>query len=141
MSDDTHDAGQHRRPHTQAMAGPFLELDLTRELAQLNDEPDWQNGHNARTLVKYEDFRIVLVGLKAHARIPEHKAGGRVSIHTIAGHLQVRAQDRTFSLPAGRVLVLDQAVPHDVEALQESALLLTIAWPGRPIAVAAPGGA
>ena len=110
MSEDTHEEGQHRRPHSQAMAAPFLELDLTREMAQFHSEPEWKNGHNARTLVKYDDFRIVLIGLKAHARMPEHKAGGRVSIHTITGHLQVRAQGRTFNLPAGRLLVLDHGL-------------------------------
>jgi quercetin dioxygenase-like cupin family protein len=43
----------------------------------------------------------------------------------------VRAQGRTFDLPAGSLLALDQGIPHDVEALEESAFLLTIAWPGR----------
>jgi len=140
MSEDTHEEGQHRRPHSQAMAAPFLELDLTREMAQFHSEPEWKNGHNARTLVKYDDFRIVLIGLKAHARMPEHKAGGRVSIHTITGHLQVRAQGRTFNLPAGRLLVLDHGLAHEVEALEESALLLTIAWPGRPPTAHSAGG-
>jgi hypothetical protein len=31
--------------------------------------------------------------------------------------------------PAGQVLMLDPDVAHDVEALAESAFLLTIAWP------------
>jgi hypothetical protein len=37
-------------------------------------------------------------------------------------------QGRSFDLPAGGLLALDQALPHDVEALEKSALLLTIAW-------------
>jgi hypothetical protein len=43
----------------------------------------------------------------------------------------VRAEGRTFDLPTGRLLALDHGLPHDVEALEESAFLLTIAWPGR----------
>jgi len=50
---------------------------------------------------------------------------------TVAGHIQVRAQGRTFDLPTGRLLALDQRLLHEVEALEESAFLLTIAWPGR----------
>jgi len=50
---------------------------------------------------------------------------------TVAGHIQVRAQGRTFDLPTGRLLALDKGVLHEVEALEESAFLLTIAWPGR----------
>jgi quercetin dioxygenase-like cupin family protein len=81
--------------------------------------------------VKNEDLRIVLTALKAQSRIPEHQTEGRISIHTVAGHLKVRAQGRTFDLPAGRLLALDHRLPHDVEALEDSAFLLTIAWPSR----------
>jgi len=113
------------------MAAPFLEFDLTRELEQLHCEPQPMSGQNAKTLVKYDDFRVVLIALKAHASIPEHHADGRISVQTIRGHIRLRALERTFDLPAGSLLALDQGVKHDVEALQDSALLLTIAWPGR----------
>jgi hypothetical protein len=32
-------------------------------------------------------------------------------------------------LPAGHLLALDQCVPHDVEAAEDSAFLLTLSWP------------
>jgi hypothetical protein len=35
----------------------------------------------------------------------------------------------TVDLALGGLLVLDRAVPHDVEALEDSAILLTLAWP------------
>jgi quercetin dioxygenase-like cupin family protein len=111
------------------MAAPFLEFDLTREVEQLHGEPEWTNGQNAKTLVKYDDFRVVLIALKARARLPEHQTKGRLSIQTVAGHIVVRAEDRTFDLPRGSVIALDRGLPHDVEALEESACLLTIAWP------------
>lgn len=113
------------------MAAPFLEFDLAREIEQLHREPESTSGQNARTLVKFDDFRIVLTALKAHSRIPEHRTAGRLSIHTVRGHIRLRALGRTFDLPAGSLLALDQDLPHDVEALEDSALLLTIAWPGR----------
>jgi quercetin dioxygenase-like cupin family protein len=131
MSDAPHRDSQHRRPHAPPMAAPFLEFDLKREVEQLHSEPEWRTGQNARTLVKYDDFRVVLTALKRRARLPGHQTEGRISIQTVVGHIQVRAQGRTFDLPAGSLLALDQGIPHDVEALEESALLLTIAWPGR----------
>jgi quercetin dioxygenase-like cupin family protein len=79
--------------------------------------------------VKYDDFRVVLIALNAHARLPEHHTKGRISIQTVAGHIVVRADGRTFDLPTGTLLALDHDVPHDVEALEASACLLTIAWP------------
>jgi quercetin dioxygenase-like cupin family protein len=130
MSNAPHDDNLHRRPHTPPMAAPFLEFDLTRELAQLHGEPEWNSGQNARTLVKYDDFRVVLTALKARARLSEHQTEGRISMQTVAGRILVRAEGRTFDLPTGALLALDQNVPHDVEALEESAFLITIAWPG-----------
>ena len=131
MSDAADEHAQHRRPHSQPMAAAYLEFDLARELEQLHREPGWSGGQNAKTLVKYEDFRVVLTALKARARLPAHQTEGRISIQTVAGHIQLRAQGRTFDLPTGRLLALDQGLLHDVEALEESAFLLTIAWPGR----------
>jgi quercetin dioxygenase-like cupin family protein len=132
MSDpvETDDSTEHRRPHPGTLAAPFLEIDLERELEQFRGEPEWKTGQNARTLVKFDDFRIVLTALKAHERMPEHRARGRVSIHTVRGHVQVRALGRTFELPVGKLLALDRDVRHEVEALdEESAILITIAWP------------
>ena len=130
MADEATSHGQHRRPHAGGMSGPFLELDLLREVAQLRQEPEWGSGQNARTLVKYDDLRVVLTTLAAGARLPGHSTRGRITIHALSGHLRVRTTERTFDLPAGRLLALDQDVPHDVEALEESAFLLTHATRG-----------
>ena len=131
MSDTLDTQSRHRRPHPQPMAAAYLEFDLAREVEQLHREPEWTSGQNARTLVKYDDFRVVLTALRAHARMPGHHTEGRISIQTVHGHIQVRAEGRTFDLPVGSLLALDRGLPHDVEALEDSALLLTIAWPER----------
>jgi quercetin dioxygenase-like cupin family protein len=113
------------------MAAASLEFDLTQELEQLHSEPRPTSGRNAKTLVKYDDLRIVLISVSAHTRIPEHRAEGRISVHVIRGHIRLRALQRTFDLGVGGLLALDEGVAHDVEALENSAFLLTIAWPGK----------
>jgi quercetin dioxygenase-like cupin family protein len=113
------------------MAERIMEFDLPAEIHRLQAETTWSTGQNARTLIKYDDFRVVLTALQAKVRIPEHKADGRISVHVLTGHIQLRASGRTFSLRPGGLLAIDQGVPHGVEALEESAFLLTIAWPGR----------
>jgi quercetin dioxygenase-like cupin family protein len=115
-----------RRPDPQPIAASYLEFDVARELEQLHREAGWQSGRNARTLVKYDGLRIVLIALQKGSRIPEHHANGHVSIHAVVGHIEVRAQERRFELRGGALLVLGEGVSHDVEALEESALLLTI---------------
>jgi quercetin dioxygenase-like cupin family protein len=131
MSDAPSQESAHRRPHTAPMASPFLEFDLTVEVDRLRRETTWDTGQNARTLMKYEDFRVVLTVLKANAHIPEHQTTGRISVHVLSGHIRLNASGRTFDLRSGSLLALDQRTPHALEALQESAFLLTIAWPGR----------
>lgn len=117
----------HRRPHASAMAGPFLEFDVPAEVERLHTETTWSTGHNARTLVKFDNLRVVLIALQADARIAEHKADGRISIHVLSGHIQLEAAGRTFNLRAGGLVALDHGVRHHVDAVEESAFLLTIA--------------
>lgn len=128
---DTPKHEPHRRPHSPPMAEPFMEFDLPAEIHRLKAETTWSTGQNARTLVKYDDVRVVLMALQAKVRIPEHKAEGRLSVHVLSGHVQLRASGRTFSLRAGGLLAIDQGIPHEVEALEESAMLLTIPWSGK----------
>lgn len=72
MADTIDTRTQHRRPHPQPMAVAYLEFDLARESEQLHSEPEWSTGQNAKTLVKYDDLRIVLIALRAHTRMPGH---------------------------------------------------------------------
>ena len=126
---DTPQHEAHRRPHAPPLASPYMEFDLPAEVHRLQAETTWSTGHNARTLIKHDDFRVVLTALQANVRVPEHRAAGRISIHVLSGHIQLKASGRTFSLHPGSLLALDHGMPHDIEALEESAFLLTIAWP------------
>jgi quercetin dioxygenase-like cupin family protein len=122
----------HTRQHDDpSLAARHLGFDLLAEVERLKAEPTWSSGHSARTLIKYDDLRVVLIALAAGHRIPEHKADGRVSVHVLSGHVEFRTSERTFDLRAGGLVALDRAVPHDVAAVEESALLLTIARAGR----------
>ena len=120
------------------IGGPFQELALPEEIERLWQEPLWQGGRNSKTLVKHADLRIVLTGLRANHCLHEHQAAGSISVQTLRGHIRLHVPGRTFDLPAGRMVSLDQALRHDVEALEDSAYLLTIAWQGDG---AAPQGA
>jgi quercetin dioxygenase-like cupin family protein len=111
------------------LESPILSFDLKAEIEGLRGEGGWQAGRDSKTLVKHPDFRVVLTVLKSGARLHEHKAAGRISVQAVAGHIRMHVQDKVFDLPAGHLLALERALPHDVEALEDSAFLLTIAWP------------
>ncbi len=122
--------GTSERP-PQRMASPVLAFDLAHEVAQLREQTAWRQGdRNAKTLVKEADFRVVLIALRAGARMEEHRAAGRISVQTLVGHLRLHTAGTNVDLPVGRLVSLERDVPHDVEALEESAFLLTIAWQG-----------
>ncbi len=128
---DTPQHESHARPHAPPMAEPFMEFDLPAEVHKLHTETTWSTGQNTKTLIKYDDFRVVLTALRENMRVPKHKTNGRISVHVLSGHIQLRASGRTFSLRPGGVLALDHGIPHEIEAVEESAFLLTIAWPGK----------
>ena len=113
------------------LSSPLLQFDLGKEIEHLHQEESWLQaaGRSSKTLVKHRDLRIVLIAMKANALMHEHKATARISVQTIRGHVQLRLPNRTVELPAGHLLALDQCVPHDVAAVEDSAFLLTLSWP------------
>lgn len=111
------------------LGSPMLTFNLGAEIKRLREENAWQGGRDSKTLVKNEDCRIVLTVLQSGALLHEHRASGRISVQTLSGHIQMQVEEKTFDLPAGHLLSLDRALPHDVRALEDSAFLLTIVWP------------
>src|SRR5579872_4296116 len=89
------------------LESPILSFDLNAEIERLRGENAWQGGRNSKTLVKHPDCRVVLMVLKAKARLHEHKAAGSISVQAIAGHIRMHVQDRVIDLPAGHMLALE----------------------------------
>jgi quercetin dioxygenase-like cupin family protein len=112
------------------LAEPLVQIDFERELQQLRRQASWQRetGRSSKTLVKYPDFRIVLILMKSGTRMRRHRAEGRISIQQLKGKVSIHLADRQVTLSTGYLLALDRGVLHDVEALEESFLLLTISW-------------
>jgi quercetin dioxygenase-like cupin family protein len=93
----------------------------------LRDSALWlERGQNSKTLLKLPDLRLVLIALKSGHQIQRHQTDLRLNLTTFAGHVQLTVGDQTIDLPAGHVLVLDPAIPHDVAALEDSVILLSL---------------
>src|ERR1700682_1965450 len=108
-----------------------LQFNLASELDHLHRDDSWlqPTGRSSKTLVKHPDLRIVLIAMRANTRMHEHTAAGRISVHSLNGHIRLHLPERVVDLTAGHLLALDQCVPHDVEAAEDSAFLLTLSWP------------
>ena len=128
--EEENDKKAARGPH--ALTGTALTFDIATEAEALKKEPPWlSHGHNAKTLIKHPDVRVVLIALKAGRRMPEHKTDQCVTIHALAGRLRLHLPSDTIDLAAGALLALEHTVLHDVEALDESLFLLTLGWSKR----------
>jgi quercetin dioxygenase-like cupin family protein len=118
-----------RLPH---LADKLLHFSLSDELRQLREEDSWTrgSGRSSRTLAKYPDFRIVLVLMKPGSEMKEHHADARISIQTLQGRVRLQLSAKAVELGSGELMCLESGIHHDVKALEESAFLITVSWPG-----------
>src|SRR5678815_1119840 len=126
----TSDELSTREQELADLTAPLLTFNLGKEIERLRREEHWlKDGRISETLVKYSDFRIVLILMQAGTLMREHKADARISIHGLRGRLMVQLPEKSVEIFAGDLLVLEKCVPHDVSAIEESAFLLSISWP------------
>ena len=120
----------HAKAENIAMGRGFCEqFVLETEIAALESRKPWQQGMTSKTLLKTDDLRIVLIVMQAGARMEEHHSDGRISVQVLRGAIRTRMQEHLVDLTPGQLLALDRSIKHDVEAREDSAFLLTIAWP------------
>jgi uncharacterized protein (DUF2249 family) len=93
--------------------------------------------HNLNVLIEYDDksfspkvlmdepgYRMVLLSMRAGQSIPEHASKGMVTVHAILGHVTLYSGYFPDELYAGEVVCIESGVPHRIEALEDSALLV-----------------
>jgi quercetin dioxygenase-like cupin family protein len=83
----------------------------------------------SRTVLKAEGARLVLFGFDAGQVLTEHTAAVPVLLQVLDGRLSVTADNRTVELRPGGVIHLGTRVPHSVEALEPTRMLLTMLDP------------
>ena len=102
-------------------------LSLTEKTLSLKQSTAWlSTGKAAATLLKNAELRLVLIALAPGKKLQEHHADGAVTILAREGELRVTAAGDTHTLRPGDLLALTREVPHEVEAVAESLLLVTI---------------
>lgn len=127
-----------RRPHpSDRFAGAEHALDLGAALRALRSEKSSNaNGHRQIALLHHGPVRLILFAFDAGGRIPEHRAPGWITIHVTRGRLTVRTPEAKHELRQGQLLSLAPDVPHDVDASEESDMLLGV-YPETPVGSAA----
>jgi hypothetical protein len=78
---------------------PILTFDLNAETNRLREENAWQGGRDSKTLVKNEDFRIVLTVMKANALLHEHKATAESPYRCFRATFRCTSRTRFLTCP------------------------------------------
>lgn len=123
-------ADERQARHDRPAAVPLFHLRIGEQLERLRQEPTWrQRGRNAITLIKQPALGVILMLLGPGSKMHEHQAAGPMTLQVLSGSIRFQAAGQTLTLGAGEVVILESAIQHEIEALEESACLLTMANP------------
>ncbi|MEO7349792.1 MAG: hypothetical protein ABIW32_08055 [Terrimesophilobacter sp.] len=105
----------------ETAAPPFTLIDNLRSLSPI---PDSGLGHT--TALTHADMRVVVLTFSAGHVLKEHRAPFPLLMQALDGELLVRAGASETRLVPGAVLRLNAGLPHEVEAVAPSRLMLTL---------------
>lgn len=104
-----------------------LSLDaLTREL--LGRAADANGGRAAQTVIGGHEkvLRQTVIAMTKDTVLTEHANPGEASVYVLQGRVALAAGDQTWEGRDGDLIIVPDA-PHSLQALQDSAVLLTVA--------------
>jgi quercetin dioxygenase-like cupin family protein len=117
--------GGHEYLKEHVLRDELLAFDLPREVQGLRASPDAADRQGV-ALVKGGGLNIVLTVLRKDATLSEHTTSGASSVLVLDGSVRLRAGDRVEELGAGSLAAIDGGVAHDLVALEDAALLVTV---------------
>lgn len=102
-------------------------FDMGAEFAKLESEADGSvAGHRQITLFKGHKTTVAIFAFQSGGGMREHAAPGIVTIQVLRGALQIHVGGELHQVREHNVLVLPPGVRHDVTALEDSRMLLTV---------------
>jgi quercetin dioxygenase-like cupin family protein len=105
---------------------PVSSWAVAHEIQSVHEEAVQKHGRVTRTLLKSAEVRVLVVGMARGVTWPEHKAAGRVVIRVEHGCIEMHTNDRRSQFAAGMLVALEPGEPHDVLAVEDSAVLLFV---------------
>jgi len=106
---------------------PLHYLDLNQEMHELQSTESWKSSDRmVKTLAKQGNLRLVLTLMKGGTTLKGHKAEGGVSILVLRGHIRIKVDTNDVELEQSQMMVLNPGARHSVEALEETAFLISI---------------
>jgi quercetin dioxygenase-like cupin family protein len=119
---------EHNRQALRPTAGGMMTVKLADEIARLKSTAEWTSGdRHAVSLVKDDALNVLLMMLKKGSHLHEHRTKGPITVQVVSGSIRFSGGSDQRIISAGEIVALDRGIAHSVEALEESALILTTA--------------
>src|SRR5215475_11730303 len=113
--------GTPPRPERPTSPLPLLHISFAEQLERLKHEPAWHSGdRNAITLTKEPQLRVLLLAMRRGAHLHEHRASGPVTIQVVSGRVRLTVNNQVLDLKPGELAIVESAIAHEVEAVEES---------------------
>ncbi len=95
---------------------------------QLKHAADAGGGHTADTVFGGRDnvLRQTVIGMVAGATLAEHENPGEATVQVLRGRVRLSSGERSWEARTGDMIFVPDA-RHSLEALEDSAVLLTVA--------------
>jgi len=111
----------------RALDLPLMSFAIEQEIEKLKASDQWQRESRAAlTLVKTHAVTIVLVALHAGAVLKDHHAEGPITVAVLEGAIRLKTSGDERVLRRSALLALGSAIQHEIEALEDSAFVLTV---------------
>lgn len=106
---------------------PLVEIDLNKFIIKLKQEVSWaEKDQNSITILKSDNYTVVLMGMKENAELKTHNANGNIIIQVLEGEINFKTDLHSSLLDKGQMIALQSNINHSVVAIIESFFLLTI---------------
>ena len=120
-------SSKDRDQHT--LDAPLLNFSLGKALEQLKSEQQWKHeDKNSITLLKNPELCVMLMAFHKGSRMPEHHTNTPITFLVLSGAVRFTSERLPQVLQQNDLISLKKGIPHEVEALEESAVLLTLIY-------------
>ncbi len=117
-------------PH-ERLAGSVQHVDLGDAAARLRVEPHVaRDGHRQVAIAKHGPLSLLLFVFEPEGLLKRHRTEGEVTIHVLAGALEVSVDAGPVLVRRGELLAIAAGASHSVRAVEASEMLLTVCLPG-----------
>jgi len=106
---------------------PLMAFAIAEEISKINaDQRTTKQRKRSAVLAKNEHVRIVLAVLERGEALQEHETEGQITVTVVHGAICFDALQERVRLTAGGLLTLRPGIRHSVEALEDSAFVITV---------------